>query len=265
MALKILFIGDIVGRPGRRAVKKLLPELKKKEKIDFVIANAENLSHGKGVTRKTVEDILDAGVDFCTSGNHIWKQREVYADLNDKKFPVIRPANYPPGVPGRGYQIVHTKSLQKILVINLMGRVFMKDMLDCPFRAADAILKEHMGQKFAAIFVDFHAEATSEKVCLGHYLTNRVTAVVGTHTHIPTADARILGKGTAYQTDAGAVCLQDSAIGVDKEPIIKHFLTQMPMVHEISDGPTEFHGTIVTVDPDTGRAIAIKPVHLTSD
>lgn len=265
MALKILFIGDIVGRPGRRAVKKLLPALKKKEKIDFVIANAENLSHGKGVTRKTVEDILDAGVDFCTSGNHIWKQREVYPDLNDKKFPVIRPANYPPGVPGRGYQVVHTKSLQKILVINLMGRVFMKDMLDCPFRAADAILKEHMGQKFAAIFVDFHAEATSEKVCLGHYLTNRVTAVVGTHTHIPTADARILGKGTAYQTDAGAVCLQDSAIGVDKEPIIKHFLTQMPMVHEISDGPTEFHGTIVTVDPDTGRATTIKPVHLTSD
>lgn len=265
MALRILFIGDIVGRPGRRTIKKILPDLKKKEKIDFVIANAENLSHGKGVTRKTVEEIQEAGVDFCTSGNHIWKEREVYGDLNDPKFPVIRPANYPPGVPGRGYQIVKTKMMEKILVINLMGRVFMKDMLDCPFRMADAILKEHMGHKFAAIVVDFHAEASSEKVCLGHYLTNRVTAVVGTHTHVPTADARILGKGTAYQTDLGAVCLRDSAIGVDKEPIIKHFLTQMPMKHEITDGPTEFHGTIVTVDPETALATDITPIHIFPD
>lgn len=258
--MRFLFIGDIVGKPGRRIVTELLPKIRKKKKYDLVIANGENLSHGKGINQKVVDEMQKAGVDFFTSGNHVWKQKKTLPLLNDTKFPVIRPANYPPGVPGRGYHIVETGLMKRILVMNLMGRVFFGQRLDCPFRLADQILTQTASEHLSAIIVDFHAEATSEKVALGHYLTGKVSAVLGTHTHIPTADPRILQGHTAYLTDVGMCGLRDSIIGVDKEQIIKHFLTQLPVPHDISTGPMILNAVEFEIDDQTGRATKIESV-----
>jgi len=259
--MKILFFGDIVGKIGRQAITQILPDLKKEYKPDLVIANAENLAHGKGVTRDTLESMMDIGVDFFTSGNHIWKKKDAYPVLQENKLPLIRPANYPPEVPGTGYKIIEVGS-KKVLIINLVGRVFMKEDFDCPFRALDEILKETKKQKPNVIIIDFHAEATSEHRAMGFYATGQVSAVLGTHTHIQTADEEISPKGTAYITDVGMVAAKDSILGVDKEDIIKKFLTQLPVEHTMPEsGQVTVNAVFLEVDPKTTKATKIKRIN----
>lgn len=259
--MNILFIGDIVGKIGRKAVAAILPELRKKHDIDFVIANVENLAHGKGITHSSLAEILEAGVDFCTSGNHIWDKSEGLDILNKPDSPVIRPANYPPELPGYGEKIL-TIGTKSILVINLLGRLFMKVSPDCPFRTLEAILKNHREKKFAAIIVDFHAEATSEKQAFGLFADGNVSAVLGTHTHVPTADGRILPKGTAYQTDAGFVGATHSVIGFSPESSVSSYILQMPPKPEIPEsGTANFCGVLVTVEPTTGLATHISRIY----
>lgn len=251
--MKILFIGDIVGRPGREAVQKLLPKLIKKEEIDFVIANGENLAHGKGMTEKTYNEMVGVGIDCFTSGNHIWAKKEFVPFLEDKNVKVLRPANYPPDAPGRGYEIFEVGT-SKLAVINLMGRVFFPIDLDCPFRKLDEILEElknSLNSKFqipAPVIVDFHAEATSEKRAFGLYAQKRVSAVLCTHTHIPSADEEILGQKTAYISDVGMVGPHDSVLGVEKELIIQKFLDQILTRHEIAEGKVEFNAVLLEID-----------------
>jgi len=259
-AMNILFIGDIFGRPGRSTVKKVLQTYRQEHGIHLVIANAENMHHGKGVTEENLDEMREAGVDFFTSGNHVWKERKIVPYLNNKRLKLIRPANYPPGVPGLGWQITEGSLKQRVLVINLLGRVFMPNHFDCPFRAADAILEENAHEQLEAIIVDFHAETTSEKMALAQYLDGRVSAVIGTHTHVPTADARVLPKGTAFMTDAGFVGPTDSIIGADKEAILEQFLTQMPVKHEVAKGPTVFNAVKIEIDDKTRKAVSI--IHL---
>ncbi len=258
--MNILFIGDIFGRPGRESVKKLLPEYRKKLDINLVIANAENMHHGKGVDEAQMKELRMAGVDFFTSGNHIWKEKAIIPRLADKNLPLIRPANYPPGAPGRGWHIFENALKQRVLIINLMGRVFMPMHLDCPFRTADRILKETADEDLAAIFVDFHAETTSEKWALGHYLDGRVSALIGTHTHVPTFDARVLAGGTAFLTDVGFSGPMDSVIGLEKESIIRNFLTQVPVKHEVAHGETVFNAIKIEVDPHTRKAVSMEQI-----
>lgn len=260
--IKILFIGDTVGRQGRMAVSKLLPELKKKYEIDYTIMNGENLSHGKGMTIKNMDEMHECGVDFFTAGNHVWKFKETLAYLDEEDARLVRPANYPKGVPGMGHKIVEIKNGLKILIINLQGRVFLKPDIDCPFRAADEILKENKGD-YAAVIVDFHAEATSEKITLKHYLDGRVSAVLGTHTHVQTADHHVTDKGTAYISDVGMVGKEDSIIGIDKESIIDKFLYQLPTKHEITvEGSSFFNAVLVEIDEKTAKAENITPIFL---
>ncbi len=258
--MKIIFIGDIVGRPGRETVKKVLPKLKEEHQPDLVLANGENLTHGRGMSEESIKEMQQAGIDFFTSGNHIFDNRTVVEKLNDKSFPVIRPANFPPGNPGRGYHIYETAKMQKILILNLHGRVFIKENYDCPFRKADEIIQETKGDQPTAIIVDMHAEATSEKIALAHYLSDRVSAVVGTHTHVPTADAQILNNRTAYITDIGMVGASDSIIGAKKEDIIEGFLTQMPFKYDIAEGPTTFNAVLIEINDTDGKAENITPI-----
>ncbi len=255
--MNILFIGDVFGRPGRDTIIKVLPEYKKKHKIDLVIANAENMHHGKGVSENQMKDLQAVGVNFFTSGNHIWKEKAIIERLDDPKLPLIRPANYPEGAPGRGCQIIEINPDTLVLVINLMGRVFMPSNLDCPFKAADRILKEYENENLSAIFVDLHAETTSEKAALAHYLDGRVSAVIGTHTHVPTFDARVLPGGTAFQSDVGFTGPVDSVIGLEKEGIIKNFLTQVPVKHEVAGGETVFNAIKIEIDPKTRKALSV--------
>jgi len=255
--MKILFFGDIVGQPGRQAIKKILPQWQKKYQPDLIIANGENSAHGSGITEKCLNEILKAGIDFVTLGDHTWKQKGVNALLNDKETPLIRPANFPPNLPGQGYHLIELRT-KKILVINLIGRVFMHENYDCPFRAADEIL-EAQAEEADIIIVDWHAEATSEKVCMGWYLDGRVSAVLGTHTHIPTADARILPKGTAYISDVGMVGVRDSSLGRDKDAAIKMALTQIKQRLEVAEGPVEVDAALVETG-EKGKAKKIKLV-----
>jgi metallophosphoesterase (TIGR00282 family) len=256
--LKILFLGDITGKLGRKAVKKILPELKKELKPDLVIANVENIAHGTGVTESTLKEILDAGVDWCTNGDHAFdqpKQSEIY-----NKLPLLKPANFPPDTPGRGYAIIEVGKY-KVLLINLVGRVFMSANYDCPFRKCDEILANLPDKSLSAIIIDIHAEATSEKVALKHYADGRASAVLGTHTHVPTADAEITVKGTAYITDVGMVGLAEGCIGIDKENIIKTFLTQIKEEHIIPEtGKAILNGILITIDPETKKAVEIKQI-----
>lgn len=254
--MKLLIIGDIVGKPARKAVVKLVPELRKEFDIDFVIANAENLAHGFGFTSQTLNEIFSAGVDAATTGNHAWAKPEGRAILEQRDSLVVRPANYPVGTPGLGAKIF-TIATKSILVVNLMGRVFMKENLDCPFRALDAILQAHANQTFAGIVVDFHAETTSEKNAFGLYADGRVSVVVGTHTHVPTADERVMPGGMAYITDIGMVGLQNSVIGFDSGPL-QSFLTQLHHHFEISDsGRVVFNAVLVDIDTSTRKATSI--------
>ncbi len=249
----ILAIGDIVGKPGRQAVQAFVPDLLKEYGIDLVVANGENTAGGFGLTVGTAQELLDSGVDVITSGNHIWAQKEIIPYL-DGDLPVIRPLNYPAGVPGRGYII-----RKKVLVVNLIGRTFMTSY-DCPFRAMDALLDE-IGAKHRVIVVDFHAEATSEKVAMGRYLDGRVSAVLGTHTHVGTIDARILAGGTAYVTDIGMTGPDDSVIGDDPEAVIRRFLTMMPHHLSVGGGRPIFNAILVEVDENSGKATRIERIY----
>lgn len=255
--MRILFIGDIVGRPGREAIKKNLPQIKKDYSPDLIIANGENASHGKGLNFEHYQELKKTGIDFFTSGNHIWRQQDIFEVMDKPQTDIIRPANYPKENPGRGYQVIEGPLMKKILIINLQGRVFIPDDLDCPFRKLDEILKETTHERPDYILVDFHAEATSEKTCFGLYADGRVNAVIGTHTHVQTADERLLPKGTAYITDVGFVGLRDSAIGIDSEPVIKNFISQMPVKFSITEGsPITLNAVII--DLDHGQATNIQ-------
>jgi len=248
----VLAIGDIIGKPGRQAVKEVLPGLKRQHGIDFVIANGENVAGGIGLTPATAEELLKAGVDVITSGNHIWAQKDIIPCL-DSNIPVLRPLNYPPGVPGRGYIMVNN-----IVVVNLIGRTFIGNF-DCPFREMDKLLAE-LAPELKVIIIDFHAEATSEKVALGRYLDGRVSAVLGTHTHIGTIDAQLLPKGTAYVTDIGMTGPDDSIIGDDIDAVLSRFLTIMPHRLTVGKGRVTFNGILVDIDKSTGLAIGIERI-----
>ncbi|MFQ5952625.1 MAG: TIGR00282 family metallophosphoesterase [Candidatus Omnitrophota bacterium] len=255
--MKILFLGDIVGQPGREITKQLLPDLKKEKKIDFVIANAENAAGGSGVTPRIADQLLESGIDVLTSGDHVWKRKEIY-DYLKVSSKLIRPANYPEGSVGRGSTVVDAEGGRKVGVINLIGRVFM-EAVDCPFvKAKEEVDK--VRQETPIIVVDMHAEATSEKVAMGWYLDGLVSAILGTHTHIQTADEKILPNGTAYITDSGMTGPYDSVIGRKKEQIILRFLTQMPTRFEMAEGGVEMHGVIVEVDDSTGKAGSIERI-----
>lgn len=255
--VNILFIGDIIGRQGRIAVEHLLPGLKDQFEVDFTIANGENAAGGFGLTRKLAEELTALGIDALTSGNHIWDRREVIGDL-DSMSNVLRPLNYPPGAPGRGWGNFETRDGTRISLINLSGRVFMQ-ALDCPFRAVDAVLAQ--GQKVITV-VDVHAEATSEKIAMGWYLDGRVSAVVGTHTHVQTADERVLPGGTAYITDAGMTGPFDSVIGVDKAAIIQRFLTGIPNRFDSAAGDARLCGALISVDGQTHKAVTIRRINV---
>jgi len=239
--VNILFIGDIFGRPGRSVLKQELKKLQGEFDIDFTVANLENASSGKGVTAESYQELKGLGIDVFTSGNHIWSKSEIVPVLEDKSEPILRPANLPPGTPGRGVwqgEIGTTK----VAVVNVMGRVMMKEGTDDPFRAVDAILESF---KDHVILVDFHAEATSEKRALGFYLDGRVTALVGTHTHVPTADAQLLPKGTAYITDVGFTGPHQSVLGVDKDIIIHNFMHMPKEPHDVAKGPVELGAVVI--------------------
>lgn len=244
--MKLLVIGDIIGKPGRQAAKRAVKEIRKNHKIDLIIANGENLAHGLGMTKKTFDEMCEGGIDFFTSGNHILKRPEIFPEMEKKNAKVIRPANFPPGNPGKGYQII-TKKGKKFLIINLNGRVFMDHDYDCPFRIIDQILKDHRKTKLDGILVDFHAEATSEKIAMKHYLDGRVSALVGTHTHVPTADPEVTEKGLAYITDIGMVGPTDSVIGVEKENILESFLKQTSFKLEVADGRCIFNAVMIEI------------------
>lgn len=259
--LKIVFLGDIMGKIGRKGVAKAIPQIKKKYKPDLIIANAENIAHGKGVTEKTLKEMMDAGIDFFTSGNHIWKNPEGEQILREGKLPIIRPANYPEGVPGDGYRIIEIGT-KKILITNLMGRVFFfKEYFDCPFRKLEAILEETKHEKLSAILVDFHAEATSEKNALPRYFDGQASVFVGTHTHVQTSDEQILEKGTAFITDAGMCGLKNSSLGVDLKNVYTTFLTQIPREHEIPEhGICQINGIFVIIKPENKLAQKIERI-----
>jgi metallophosphoesterase (TIGR00282 family) len=260
--LKILFIGDVVGRAGRQALSSRLHRLVDEHRVDLVVANGENAAAGFGLTANIVTELLDLGIDVITSGNHIWDKREI-CDYLDRQERLLRPANYPPGLPGRGAGIYSTSAGLQVGVVNLEGRVFMSN-LDCPFRAAEQLIEE-MRRRTPIILVDFHAEATSEKMALGCYLDGRVSAVVGTHTHVQTADERILPGGTAYITDAGMTGSRDAVIGIRKELAIEKFLTQQPVRFEVAKKDPWLCGVLIEVDEKTGRALKVERIQQATD
>ena len=253
--LKILFVADVVGQPGREAVKALLPKLKKQLEPDLVILNGENSAGGFGITAKLVNELRGYGADVITTGNHVFAQKEFVGELPNLDL-VLRPANYPPAAPGKGSCVTEAAG-HKVLVMNLIGRIFL-DSLDDPFRAADAILDANRNVKI--VFCDMHAEATSEKTAMGWYLDGRASAVVGTHTHIPTADARVLPGGTAYVTDVGMVGPRDGCIGMDRDVVIQRFLTGVPNRFVVASGPVTFNSVLVTINASTGLATSIQRV-----
>lgn len=253
--VKLLFIGDIFGHAGRAIVADHVADIRRAESIDVVIANCENAAAGFGVTPAVADELFKYGIDVMTSGNHIWDKRDIY-DYLPRNPRLLRPANYPPGCPGAGVYVHETLAGARCAVINLQGRVYMPNT-DCPFRKADELLAA-LPADVKVRFVDFHAEVTSEKMAMGWYLDGRVSAIVGTHTHIPTADTRILPGGTAYQTDCGMTGPYDSIIGVEKGPILQKFLTALPVRMEPSKTSVELHSVIVEVDDQSGKATAVR-------
>ncbi|HAH09856.1 MAG TPA: metallophosphoesterase [Alphaproteobacteria bacterium] len=260
--MRLLFLGDIVGRSGRAAVMETLPDLRRRLRIDCAIVNAENAAGGFGVTPEIVQGLIQAGADCITTGNHAFDQKDSVS-LYEHERRLLRPANFPPGVPGFGQALIETQSGQRVLVVNLMGRIFM-DPLDDPFQAIDKALDAcPLGLAADAIVVDIHAEATSEKMAMGHYCDGRASLVVGTHSHIPTADAQILPGGTAYQTDAGACADYDSVIGMEKtEPLVRFIRRMGAGKYQPAAGPATVCGVLVETDARTGRAIRIEPVRV---
>ena len=252
--MKLLFVGDVSGNSGRRALSKLLRALRSRLSADFVIVNGENAAGGLGITRPTATAMFDAGADVITLGNHTFAKRDVAAYL-DEEPRILRPANYPPGVAGKGWGLFDV-GREKIAVINLLGRVFM-DPMDCPFRTADAILDEIDGRA-RMIAVDIHAEATSEKAALAWHLDGRVSAAIGTHTHVQTSDERVLPRGCAFLTDVGMTGVRDSVLGLDIDLVVERFLTMVPTKFTLADGPAVLHGALIEIDPATGRAQSIE-------
>jgi len=250
-------IGDVIGRPGRRALSRFLPELAGELSADLVVVNVENAAGGFGMSEEIHDQLAGLGVDVLTTGNHVWDRKEFIKEIENCER-VLRPLNFPPGAPGRGFIVIETEA-GPAAVVNLAGRVYMPPA-DCPFRSMDQLLGE-LDPDVKVILVDFHAEATSEKAALGHYLDGRVTAVIGTHTHVATADARVLPGGTAYLTDVGMTGPRDSVIGVKIEPILERFLKGLPRRFDTASGVVEINAAHVQCDPRTGKASAITRVH----
>ncbi len=255
--MRIAFFGDVVGRPGRRALAMALRVLRRSEPIDFVVANGENAAGGKGIDPGSAEELQDAGVDVVTTGNHVWQHRDIVPYLAENER-VLRPLNFPPGAPGAGWVVRAARDGTPVAVMNLIGRVFMGPA-DCPFRAADAVLPQ-IRATTSVIVVDMHGEATSEKVGMGRYLDGRVTAVLGSHTHVQTADEAVLPGGTAVLCDAGMCGPEHSILGVRSDRVLERFVRQMPVRFEVASGPVLVHGALVDVDAATGRATAIRRV-----
>lgn len=261
--MKFLIVGDIVGRSGRDALALHVPALRQKYALDLVIANADNASHGLGVNHATVKELYQCGIDLLTGGDHIWDQRDLLPHLDRSPW-ILRPLNYPDGTPGKGFHILETANKKRLLVIHALGRVFIDKLCGDPFGALDSILQKHLlGKNIDAILVDFHAEATSEKMALGHYMDGRVSAVVGTHTHVPTADARILSGGTAYMTDLGMTGDYDSVIGVEKDVPINNFRTGLRLGRfSPAGGEATLCGAVIETDDNTGKAVSITPIRI---
>jgi metallophosphoesterase (TIGR00282 family) len=256
--MRLLFIGDIFGKPGREALQRWLPDYVEEHGVDFVVANGENTANGAGITSKIAVRLLADGVDVITTGNHVWRQKEVFAFLSSDER-IVRPANYPAGAPGRGITVRPARDGSEVAVINLAGELYLASGLS-PFRVVDRLV-EQAQQMAETILVDLHAEATSEKVAMGHYLDGRVTAVVGTHTHVQTSDARVLPGGTAYITDVGMTGPRDSVIGVSTEVILRRFTTEMPQQFEVAEGPVRLNA--VTITAEGGRAVSVEALDLT--
>lgn len=254
--MKILIVGDVVGRPGRKAFKKYTKELREKNNIDVVIVNGENSAAGKGVSRKSLDELYAGGADIVTSGNHIWDKREVYEVIDTDPY-LVRPANYPEGAPGKGWCLYPLKA-KSLAVINMSGRAFMPEM-DCPFQKIEDVLSE-IGNQADIKILDFHAETTSEKMAMGFYLDGRVQVVVGTHTHIQTADERILPEGTAYITDLGMVGPWNSVLGVKSDIIIKKFTTCMPARFDLADGPAVYSAIVVEIDDASNKPVGVERI-----
>ena len=255
--MKVLFIGDIVGQPGRRAVKELLPKLRQQHRLNLVVANGENSAGGSGITPKTAEEIFSSGVDILTSGDHLWDQKEVM-ELFERERRFVRPLNYPPGTPGQGSIVFQADGLPPVAIINLQGRTFMPP-LDNPFHCALAEV-ERLRRTTSLILIDFHAEATSEKVALARLLDGRVSALIGTHTHVQTADEQIFPGGTAFLCDAGFTGPHESVIGREIEPVIKRFMTSMPQKFEVAKGRILLQGAVLEIDDTNGLAMRIERV-----
>jgi metallophosphoesterase (TIGR00282 family) len=256
--VRCLVIGDIIGKPGREATYRLVPELRTELELDMVVANGENIAAGAGLTPRLAEEMLAGGIDVVTSGNHIWDKREIY-DYLDTERPVLRPLNYPDAAPGRGWTVHQTDAGVEVAIINAMGRVFM-NQLDSPFTKLDALLDEAAEPLPPVRIVDFHCEVTSEKNAMGWYLDGRVSAVVGTHTHVPTADARLLPKGTAYISDIGMTGPRDSIIGMKIETVMPRFTHHLPTRFEVAEGPVTFNAVVIEAEVATGRATDIQQV-----
>jgi metallophosphoesterase (TIGR00282 family) len=257
--MKVLYIGDIMGEPGRRAVARMVPRLVAQRQIDIVVGNGENVAGGFGITPALAEELFDMGLSAITTGNHAWDKKEIL-DYIPRERRLLRPANYPEGVPGQGSVIVQAKNGEELAILQLMGRAYMPT-LDCPFQVA----KREIGRlkkRVAAVIVDMHAEATSEKMAMGHYLDGEATAVVGTHTHVQTADEQILPRGTAYVTDIGMTGPLHGVIGVKKELAIEKFLTGMPRRFEVAAGPTVFCAAFIELDARIGKALSIERVRI---
>ena len=261
--LNILFFGDVVGSAGRAALAKVMPKWKKTYAVDLVVANGENIAHGKGVSGETLKGLLHSGVDVVTTGNHVWDFKEVHDLLRDETLPLLRPGNYSARLPGKGVRIVNVGT-RRVLIANLMGQIAMHQTLNSPFEWVDALLEEYglpqsgSSQIVHGILLDWHAEATSEKLAMGWYLDGKVSAVLGTHTHVPTADSRILPKGTAFQCDVGMTGSQNSILGVEIEPNLRRFTLQIPVKLEVAEhSPVDVNAALVRLDPATGLATEI--------
>jgi 2',3'-cyclic-nucleotide 2'-phosphodiesterase len=257
--VRILFVGDIVGKPGRQLIERVLGKIISDYEIEFTIANGENAAAGMGITPPIAIDLLNQGVDVLTSGNHIWAKKEIIPFLKEEGR-ILRPANYPARVPGRGAVVLQSKNGREVGVLNLEGRVFMKN-LDCPFHAAEREV-EVLKKSTNVILVDFHAEATSEKMAMGWFLNGKVSAVLGTHTHVQTSDERILDEGTAYMTDVGMTGPMASVIGIRKEVALERLLTQIPWKFEVATDDVELQGVVVEVDSETGKAKDVKRIRV---
>ena len=258
--LRILFLGDIVGKPGRKVLKDHLPELKTEFKPDLIIANGENSAGGLGIDPSTTQEIFSAGAQIITTGNHVWNRRDFLPVLEKEAHRVIRPANYAPGAPGKGTCIWESPEGVKVGIVNAMGRIFMGDLLDCPFRLMDKIIHED----FAAcdlIFLDFHAEATSEKVAMSQYLSGRIAVMVGTHTHVQTADERVYANGLAYISDVGMCGPRDSVIGMESGAVVERFISGRPAKFEVAGGPPMINGVVVDCDPAAKKAVSIQRIN----